>query len=321
MSPKKTAEAMSLVMFTRIEKRWLDYAWRVISDDDHKDVCVQHGGGGIDDASLRWPGYLGEGYSQSGIVFIANIHRDFNSGEAAGTTLAEDLVACSKKWLSQGRNDVSDREYLDETRRCYVFGLERWTIGRFFRRYLDLVGLTWRDIVYTNAARCQSLDGTQIPLQRICQANIPFSELEDFLRPCQIITCSTVIRDELNINAPRYWFHTRYGTNQYQQRFDQWSKKAAEGYRYCQLIKQEGIQLREEAEQERNESSISREELARSLDETLHIQRLNQQDMEEARIFMDQLQEILDQQFELRRKANELQERIREIRERIRQRR
>ncbi len=66
----------------RLESEWLDYAWSVLADTEHIRQCEQNGGTGIEDRSLRWPGYLGARYRPGGLLLVANIHRDFASGRA-----------------------------------------------------------------------------------------------------------------------------------------------------------------------------------------------------------------------------------------------
>ncbi len=299
-------------MFSSIEKKWLDYAWRVISDDSHIHTCASNGGGGIDHPTLRWPGYLGENYEEGGLVFIANIHRDFNSGRAANTTLAQELVECSLRWLENGRSEESDRAYLDETRRCYQFGLERWNIGARFGEYLDLVGLDWRDIVYTNAARCQSLKGPEPRLQRICQAYAPFSDLERFLQPCQILTVSKLIRDEINIQSPRHWFNSRNGIDDRGNRFNEWAPKAAEEFQFYQLQKQEKNTLREEASNPSEDplDQLSGVELRQDLARMERIDELNRRDLAEIKELMEELRLLLEKQQDISNKIKEIRERI-----------
>jgi hypothetical protein len=214
-----TADAASL---STLENEWLGYAWSVLTDAEHIRQCEQNGGAGIEDRSLRWPGYLGTRYRAGGLLLVANIHRDFASG-GADADLATRLVECTRKWRDTGRSEASDRDYLSANRACYVEGLQSWTVGGWFAKFLDRAGLEFEDVTYLNAARCQSLVDACQSLQRLCLRRFPLQHLEATLQPSLVLTSSTVVREEARLAAPVRWFHQRNGRDQNGRPFDEWS--------------------------------------------------------------------------------------------------
>jgi hypothetical protein len=208
-----------------LENEWLSYAWSVLTDGEHVRQCEKSGGTGIEDVSLRWPGYLGERYKPGGLMIVANIHRDFASGRA-GADLASRLVLSTKAWRDIGRSEASDSAYLSANRTCYLEGLRSWTVGSWLAKFVHLAGLRFEDVTYLNAARCQSMVGARQSLQRLCLRRFPLRHLETILRPSLVLTCSTVVRDETRLDAPVRWFHQRNGIDRYGRPFDEWATLA-----------------------------------------------------------------------------------------------
>jgi hypothetical protein len=112
---------------------------------------------------------------------------------------------------------------LSANRACYVEGLQSWTVGGWFAKFLDRAGLQFEDVTYLNAARCQSLGGACHSLQRLCLRRFPLQHLEAKLRPSLVLTSSTVVREEAGLAAPVRWFHQRNGRDQEDKPFDEWS--------------------------------------------------------------------------------------------------
>jgi len=209
-------------MITDLERRWLDYASSVVSDKSHRDECVKNGGIGIEDRSLRWPGYLGEGYRKNGLVVIANIHRDFASGRASAD-LARDLIRSTRKWRDSPRTFFGDQEYLRINRRCYKQGFKKWTVGGIVRKFIGQVGLSLDDIVYFNAARCQAKKGPCKKLQRLCMDRFPLEGHIAMLRPRLILTCSEVVESMDQDVVEIKWFHQLNHTDRNKDRYDVWA--------------------------------------------------------------------------------------------------
>jgi len=207
-----------------IEQRWLDYCWSVLTDRDHIQQCEQAGGAGLEDKSLRWPGYLGSAYKPGGLLLVANIHRDFASGQAV-SALASNLVSTAKSWRDGGRSDKSDRQYLSAIQLCYFQGLSQWKVGKWFAKYLAKSGESFEQIAYVNAARCQARRGTCPELQRLCLARFPLDDLAAFLKPRLILTCSTIVRDSDMGKTSIRWFHQLYGTDRQRRAFSDWSQE------------------------------------------------------------------------------------------------
>jgi len=216
-----------------LEAAWLDYSWNVITSD-HIETCINAGGISVDDQSLRWPGYMGDDYSEGGLLFVGNIHRDFDSGKVKAG-LAEKLSRGSKAWISKGRSEESDRTYINNNRSCYLEGFAGWRIGTFFNQFLKQVDMEWREVAYTNGAKCQSLNGPEQGLQRLCQKTFPIDDLIKFLKPSVIVTCSQPVRDQLGRDADVFWFNSRNGLNEEMENFATWSPRAVELFRKRKL--------------------------------------------------------------------------------------
>ena len=218
-----TADASGL---TPLEKDWLDHSWSVVTDCDHIRECEANGGTGIEDVSLRWPGYLGEHYALGGVLLMANIHRNFASG-GADQKLADDLVECTKTWRDSGRSPTSDAEYLAANRSCYLRGLKLWRVKYWFEKFIKKAGLRFDQVTYLNAARCQALTGACPRLQQLCLGHFPMKDLLDMLKPQIILTCSQVVLTS-EIEIPIRWFHQRNGRDEKKRNFEEWSAEALE---------------------------------------------------------------------------------------------
>ena len=211
---------------TELEAAWLDYSWEVITSD-HVETCVRSGGIGIDNQKLRWPGYMGDGYTEGGLLFVGNIHRDFDSGKVK-SGLAEKLSNGSIAWVNKGRSEESDNSYMQNNRSCYLEGFAGWRIGAFFKKLLTQVDMEWNEVAYTNGAKCQSLNGSEQKLQMLCQQAFPVKNLIRFLKPSVIVTCSQPIRDQLGGNADVFWFNSRNGLNEKRESFDVWAPRVVD---------------------------------------------------------------------------------------------
>jgi hypothetical protein len=174
-------------------KAWLAYAREVVSDEPHRTECAALGGSplhpGVDAVDLRWPGYLGAGVSHgSGALIIGNIHRNFASG-TVGVKDRDRLVEVTRGWRD---GLVDDDTYLTAVRDVYLMGLHGWPLGRQVRFAAAGLGLSFDQIIYVNAARCQypeippSLHGARLTkpaLQRLCLDRFPVSRLVADLQP------------------------------------------------------------------------------------------------------------------------------------------
>jgi len=221
-------------MPSSIEKKWLEYSWRLVTDDEHLIECKKNGGKGIDDKELRWPGYLGENYKEGGVVFIGNIHRNFNSGGAVNGDLAERLISNLRYWISQERGSITDSYYLAGNRANYLEGFSKWRISYCFKKFLDAANLTWKDITYINAAKCQSIDGPEKKLQKLCLKRHSLTDLFESLKPSVVLTGSSVARDLNTSNTPFFLFNTRNCLNSEQSRIEEWLPKAVQTYKSAQ---------------------------------------------------------------------------------------
>jgi len=117
---------------TITEKRWLDYARKVVNASDaHIRACELAGGApagvGRDPATaLRWPGFIGINYVQGvGVLCVAQVHREGNAeDEKIDPQFNLDLVEVVTKWK---QSQVDDFTFLQEMRTAYSYWIPRWT--------------------------------------------------------------------------------------------------------------------------------------------------------------------------------------------------
>ena len=175
-----------------LEKRWLDYAREVVHDADHRAACAGLGGSPAADGfpeDVRWPGSLGRTYCEGGVLWVSNIHRNFDS---AGVTVsaATDAADLVRRWRD---GVIGDALFLEGIRGVYEHGLATWTVGTWPRKVLAALGYSVSDVLYTNAARCQST-GTGEALQRFCLVRFPLDRLVEEMRPgLVLITSATAL--------------------------------------------------------------------------------------------------------------------------------
>lgn len=175
-----------------VEQAWLDYARDVVHDSDHRAACAALGGSPSADGfpeDVRWPGALGRTYRPGGVLWVSNIHRNFDSAgvSMSAATDAADLV---RRWRDGA---IGDALFLEGIRAVYEHGLATWTVGTWPRKVLAALGFSVSDVLYTNAARCQST-GTGEALQRFCLVRFPLTRLVEEMRPgLVLITSSTAL--------------------------------------------------------------------------------------------------------------------------------
>ena len=192
--------------------RWLTYAREVVTDKDHREHCQERGGsnpnaicaerGGLQRPAnfakdVRWPGYLGSAYGAGGVLWISNIHRNFDS-EGLPPSFAEGANNCIRRW----RDGVSDdASFLQELRAIYLRGLRRWLVGSWPGKALLALEVELESVAYTNVAKCQAVD-TGMSLQRFCVARWPLRRIVNLLEPGLVLLTSET---GLSKSGPARW--------------------------------------------------------------------------------------------------------------------
>jgi hypothetical protein len=185
---------------------WLAYAREVVGDQQHIAECARLGGSpkhpGVDAVDLRWPGYLGSGFSGgSGVLIVSNIHRHFASGPV-GRSDRDRLVQVTRQWRDRR---VDDDTYLNISEEVYLAGMRRWAVGRQLRYLTAALGISLNQVAFVNAARCQYPEippalakpkETKIALQLLCLRRFPVSDLVSGLKPSVVLFTSTVAFDQ-----------------------------------------------------------------------------------------------------------------------------
>src|SRR5690348_13996599 len=65
-----------------VRRGWIQYCREVVGDTGHHTACAKLGGSAATDGfpdDVRWPGYLGPRYAPQGLLWVANVHRNFDS--------------------------------------------------------------------------------------------------------------------------------------------------------------------------------------------------------------------------------------------------
>lgn len=168
---------------TDLERRWLDYARRVVNvKADHIRAC--EGAGGVPDSldvsrALRWPGYIGRRYEEGvGVLCVAQVHRDDNAAsERVDPQVNIAYVAAVRNWkLGQ----VDDAAFLEATRAAYEHWIPGWIRWRQHFGYLvqEVLGLSIDQIAYANLAKCQlPITSNTYKVVALCQREFPMCDL------------------------------------------------------------------------------------------------------------------------------------------------
>lgn len=196
-----------------VEAAWLDYAHDVVAAAEHVSQCRAAGGGCLEDPdqTLRWPGYLGPTFERGRLLLIGNVHRNFASDGVPGASFAA-FTSATKRFRDNPRTAEGDAAFLRATRDLYGFGLRRWNVGRGFTRILEQLGLTWDDVAYTNAGKCQQLPGGDMGrIRTACVVRFPPSRLAGAIGAQAVITCSRDAETEATeAGLTAEWFPQRY---------------------------------------------------------------------------------------------------------------
>lgn len=190
---------------------WLRYAREVVSDQDHRRACAARGGSDPDAVLLeretgrpasfaedvRWPGYVGRDYRRGDVLWISNIHRNFDSGGLTAS-FADASNDCIRQWRD-GRTD--DESFLSEIRAVYELGLRRWTVGSWSGRALLALDVPIEAVAYTNVAKCQAV-GTGTRLQRFCIQRWSLRSIVQLLEPGLVLLTSAT---GLARSGPESW--------------------------------------------------------------------------------------------------------------------
>lgn len=146
---------------------------------------------------IRWPGYVGRDYAGGGVLWISNIHRNFDSAgfPPAFAREAETLI---RRWRD---GHLDDAAFLGGLRDTYERGLRAWTVGSWPGKALLALGVPIESIAYTNVAKCQAV-GTGTQLQRFCVRRWSLRRLVEILRPGLVLLTSAT---GLDASGPEPW--------------------------------------------------------------------------------------------------------------------
>ena len=183
----------------QVREAWLAYCREVVTDDDHRRACSVLGGSALADGfapDVRWPGYLGPGYRPGGVVWVANVHRNFDS---AG--MSRQFADQAAESVRAFRDGGSETQFLLAMQETYGPGLRGWTVGQWGRKALAELGVELDDVAYLNAARCQATD-TGKDLQRLCQRRWPLRRTIETLQPRLLLLSSLTA---LGSAGPQEW--------------------------------------------------------------------------------------------------------------------
>lgn len=195
---------------TKLEKRWLGYAWRVVNcPQSHLDACRRAGAAvpgpsRVDGNDMRLPGYLGRNYRSGGIICVAAVSRepsleDEKEESATLRTNNAKIFQVTREWIKNGRSRGNDALYLESIRSAYENALPKWP--RWTRHFkslvVDYLKMDVTEVIWTNLAKCRvpidrgsKARQAEARLTRLCQRKfIPMREIVDIVRPTAVLVC------------------------------------------------------------------------------------------------------------------------------------
>jgi hypothetical protein len=183
-----------------MEKCWLKYARSIMRPDaQHIAECLATGGASIKpniDASLRWPGFIGENYVRSSrrVLCVAKIHNP--SGWTSKPPNMSSLQTLMTDWLD---GKVSDQDFLLDYSSQYAKYMQTWgPWKKAFGRVLTdpRIAIPADEVAYTNIAKCWQDDARVVTL-RLCNRVFPISTLVGKIKPHAIIVlaATNTLRD------------------------------------------------------------------------------------------------------------------------------
>lgn len=197
-----------------IEALWLDYCWDVVNPNGsiatHRSECELLGGTydqgswRPEDATLRFPGYLGADYSSGRVLIAGAVH----NGNVLFAPEFRPVETAAAEWRAAGRGRATDDAFLSEARRGYEASIPTWGPwkGRFGDVLLHLrLGL--QQVAYTNVAKCWSkprktaeISGDQDELlMQFCLVEncYPIGALVAMLQPLQVYASALNVHDSV----------------------------------------------------------------------------------------------------------------------------
>ena len=182
----KSVEQLALA-----ERRWLDYAWRIVNcPPEHRQGCFAHGaagGPGLDGINqLRFPGYLGRDFR--GLLCVAHVHREPEKGGVGDTARDREagrrLLTADEEWRARARSRNSDGAFLEAVRHHYETMFFTWDVWKPFRKLVEEVSFGVSQLAFANLAKCRQRKGpSPEPLIEFCQRDFPMTELVEAIRP------------------------------------------------------------------------------------------------------------------------------------------
>lgn len=183
----------------------------VVSNLGHRERCADSGGSDPDAVckergvvrsagfacNVRWPGYVGRDYCRGGVLWISNIHRNFDSA-GLPASFARDADECIRGWRD---GLVDDSPFLDSIRAVYERGLGCWLVGAWPGKALAALEVASESVAYTNVAKCQAVD-TGVRLQELCMKQWPLRQIVEILEPGLVLLTSAT---GLEHSGPASW--------------------------------------------------------------------------------------------------------------------
>lgn len=169
---------------TIVEKQWLGYARGVLTGEQ----CAC-GAQGAD----RWPGFVGENYTNGRLLIVGAIH----NSRALLTAEMLTLQQMARSWAVHPRSDQGDAHFLSEVRSAYPKSMKAWIdqgdgkVGRVWAnisRVLGIFGLEMTEVAFTNLAKCAAPPGASIDKRIIaCNARFPILDLVGKIDPLVVV--------------------------------------------------------------------------------------------------------------------------------------
>jgi hypothetical protein len=169
-----------------ISKTFLEYTWHVMRDTHSvSGHCI--------DGSDRWPGYIGSDYRPGGIAFIGTIHNPkevYPSKSATAAAGMRRLKASLQTWAQQPlQTALCDLTILPQLRANYLDAIKFWVqtpVWGMFDSLRRIAMQEWKDIAFTNIAKCAGPTTYTLPCAKTFQLN----DFVTILDPGYVLICN-----------------------------------------------------------------------------------------------------------------------------------
>ena len=227
---------MDLINQASCDGRWLNYAWKVLTEDGGLTTCCVTG---TSNEVQRWTGCLGGDYSSGRVLMVGAVHNK--------PVLEQDkapLALAARAWVDSGRSSTADSRYIAAVRDFYRRVTPTWeyggTVWRTFAKLRDRLSVDVEQVAYANVAKCEMRTGLGYgQLIQQCLRRFPLNDLVDAVNPAivlialdnQSFTKAIGVGGIVHDGRRIFQYNNRNLTDPAGRRFETWVQDAKAAYR------------------------------------------------------------------------------------------